>query len=291
MARRSDPAIKAGWEADQLLRQLGISKLPIDPFEIASGLDIELRPLPTSAGGASGMLIHVNGQFGIGYPTHVASEGFKNFSVGHELGHYRLPGHVDAVLDRRGQHYSRAGFRSADPFEQEADHFAAALLMPTKLFTSAARLAGDGLKAIKTLARECNTSLEATAIRYVQTSRDPVCVLRSKGKRIDYAFMSGPLKEFSGLDWIRKGALLPTGSVTDSFNADESNVELGVHIDGTSSLQDWFNGPYRQEVLEEVMGLGSYGKTLTLLHGMELPAGNEDDDEKLQEAWTPRFRR
>jgi hypothetical protein len=36
----------------------------------------------------------------------------------------------------------------------EADHFAAAaLLMPTNLFTAAARRAGEGLKAIETQAR------------------------------------------------------------------------------------------------------------------------------------------
>ena len=290
MTRRSDAAIKAGWEADQLLRELGVGQLPIDPFEIASQLDIDLRPLSGSPDGASGMLIHVNGQFGIGYPTHIRSEGFKNFSVGHELGHYRLPGHIGAVLKGRGRHYSRAGFRSVDPFELEADYFSAALLMPTKPFTNAARLAGDGLNAIEVLSRRCKTSLEATAIRYAQTSRDPVCILRSSGNKIDYAFMSAPLKEFSGLKWIRKGALLPTGSVTAAFNTDESNVERRARIEGSSWLQGWFSGPYRQEVLEEVMGLGSYGKTLTLLHGIETPEGAEDDDEKLQESWTPRFR-
>ncbi len=151
MARRSNLSIKVHWEAERLLQELEIDALPIDPFQIARRLDIELRPLPASAGGASGMLLHVNGQFGICYPTHIDSDGFKNFSVGHEIGHYRLPGHLDAVLDHRGQHVSHAGFRSADRYEQEADHFAAALLMPTRLFTAAASRAGEGMKAIETL--------------------------------------------------------------------------------------------------------------------------------------------
>jgi len=46
----------------------------------------------------------------------------QRFSIAHELGHYCLEGHPDALLSN-GRHYSRAGFVSSDPFEQEADHF------------------------------------------------------------------------------------------------------------------------------------------------------------------------
>lgn len=292
MARRSDPFIKIRWEAERLLQEMDIDALPIDPFEIARRLDIELRPLPSNAGGASGMLLHVGGQFGICYPTHVDSDGFKNFSVGHEIGHYRLPGHLDAVFDAGGRHISHAGFRSTDSYELEADHFEAALLMPTKLFAAAARRAGEGLKAVENLADQCNTSLESTAIRFAQTNRDPVAVIRSEGGTIDYAVMSEPLKDFSNLDWIRKGTPLPAGSATAIFNADTENVARAVRADGTSALQDWFNGPHRQEIIEEVVGLGSYGKTLTVLSGMEPPDEIEDeDDDDLEESWTPRFRR
>lgn len=291
MARRTDPFIKVYWEAERLLQELEIDSLRIDPFAIARRLDIELRPLPANVGGASGMLLHVDGEFGICYPTHVDNDGFKNFSVAHEIGHYRLPGHPDAIFDAHGRHVSHAGFRSVDRYEQEADHFAAALLMPTKLFTAAARRAGEGLKAIETLAGDCGTSLEATAIRFAQINRDPVAVIRSDGRTIDYAFMSEPLKDFPDLDWIRKGTPLPADCVTASFNADKSNIERAARADGMSALQDWFNGPHRQDVVEEVVGLGSYGKTLTVLTGMEPPDEVEDEDGDLEESWTPRFRR
>lgn len=291
MARRTDPFIKVHWEAERLLQELEIDTLPIDPFAIARRLDIELRPLPANAGGASGMLLHVNGEFGICYPTHVDNDGFKNFSVAHEIGHYRLPGHPDAIFDAQGRHVSHAGFRGVDRYEQEADHFAAALLMPTKLFTAAVRRAGEGMRAIETLASDCRTSLEATAIRFAQTNRDPVAVIRSDGRTIDYAFMSEPLKDFPDLDWIRKGTPLPVDSVTANFNADKSNIERAACAEGTSALQDWFNGPHRQDVVEQVVGLGSYGKTLTVLTGMEPPDEIEDEEGDLEESWTPRFRR
>ena len=291
MSRRPDPFIKVRREAARLLKKLEIDAFPIDPFEIARRLDIELRPLPANYGGASGMLVHVSGQFGICYPTHVDSDGFKNFSIGHEIGHYWLPGHLDAIFDKRGQHVSHAGFQSSDRYEQEADHFAAALLMPNKLFTAAARRAGDGLKAIETLADVCGTSLEATAIRCTQTNRDPMAIIRSEGRIVDYAFMSEPLMDFPDLDWISKGTPLPSGSISAAFNADRSNVVRAVRASGTSDLQDWFSGPHRQEVVEEVVGLGRYGKTLTVLTGMEPPDEIEDDEDALDASWDVKFRR
>ena len=81
-----------------------------------------------------------------------------------------------------------------DQYEREADLFAAALLMPTKLFLEAAKHAGDGLKAIEKLAGICRTSLEATAIRFAVTNRDPIAVILSHGQTIDYAFMSESLR-------------------------------------------------------------------------------------------------
>lgn len=194
-------------------------------------------------------------------------------------------------MDEHGQHISRAGFQSADPYELEADYFAASLLMPSRLFTAAQERAGEGLEAIERLARDCVTSLEATAIRYAQTNREPVAVVRSQGQTVDYAFMSDPLKDFPDLDWIRKGTPLPAQSVTSAFNSDKSNVVCAERAEGISTLQDWFNGPYLQEVVEEVVGLGSYGKTLTVLTGMGQPDEIDDDEADLEESWAIRFRK
>ena len=291
MLMRRDQFFMAQQEAGRLLRELGIASLPVNPFEIARLLDIKLKAMPASAGGASGMLIHVAGVFGIGYPTHIKNEGFKRFSVAHEIGHFRLPGHIDAVVDDHGQHFSRAGFRSGDRYEQEADYFAAALLMPAAPFTAAMNRLEDGLKAIEGLQATCETSLESTAIRYAQVSRDPVAVIRSDGAVVDYAYLSDRLKEFPNIDWVRKGSKLPSSTVTSAFNADTNNIARGRRAEGQSSLQDWFNGPHRQEIYEEVVGLGSYGKTLTVLTGMEAPDEFEDEEAELEESWAVRFRR
>lgn len=291
MRRRTDSYFEASVEAEKLLKELGINEAPVNPFDIARRLDIELRPLPDNKGGASGMLLHVEGQFGICYPTHVASDGFKRFSVAHEIGHYRLPGHLDVIFNEQGHHVSHAGFKDANRYEKEADYFAAALLMPTKLFSASIQQAGEGLKAIESIAREYETSMEATAIRYTQLCRDPVAVIRSEGRTIDYAFMTRSLKEFPDLDWIRKGTPLPPDSVTAAFNANKTNIELAESTRGKSNLQEWFESPYRQEIIEEVIGLGGYGKTITVLTGMEPPDEIEDDEDELEQSWAVKFPR
>ncbi len=48
-------------------------------------------------------------------------------------------------------------------------------------------------------------------------------------------------------------------------------------------------------VSEEALGLGRYGKVLTVLHsdriGSESETDEEQEEQDLRESWTPRFRR
>jgi hypothetical protein len=116
----------ATQQGEQVVRERGLS-LAVDPIALVRDLGIEVAPKPARAGGVSGMLIRVGDFYGIAYATHINNEGFKRFSVAHELGHYFLPGHIDAVFRDGDIHESRAGFVSGDRYELEADHFAAGL--------------------------------------------------------------------------------------------------------------------------------------------------------------------
>ncbi|MCY3673717.1 MAG: ImmA/IrrE family metallo-endopeptidase [Paracoccaceae bacterium] len=243
MNKARDKLFKVRIQSELLIKELQIDALPIDPMEIAQQLGIELKSLPPTSGGASGMFFHYNGEFCIAYPSHINNKGYVRFSIAHEIGHYRLPGHIDAVVDKHGKHVSYAGFQSNCPFEREADYFASCLLMPTRLFKAQEKRTGFGLKAIKTLAKICVTSLEATAIRYVETSNNPLAVIRSEGQSIDYAYMSKSLKDFPKLEWLSKDSPLPIDSITSDFNMKKNQtVNLKEDI-GTSALQDWFDCP------------------------------------------------
>lgn len=271
-----------------------ITTLKIDPIGIAARKDIAVQAKPDLHDGVSGMLVIVRDLFGILYATKIKSPGFQNFSIAHELGHYFIDGHYEALMTT-GVHVSRAGFASADPYEQEADFFAAALLMPEVPFRRETNKHPAGLAVIKHLADTCETSLTATAIRYAGLTRDAVAVVISTGPAIDYCFLSDSMKEAKGLSWLRKGTPVPSGSMTAAFNADPNNIRYGYEDKGEGLLNDWMGGIRRYHVQEEVIGLGEYGRTLTVLSCRQLSQVEDldvdDDEEALIESWTPRFRK
>jgi hypothetical protein len=289
----ADPHAFAAQAAEQIVKGMGVTTLPVDPRAIAEKREIVVQAKPVEDKGCSGMLVRLGNDFAIAYATHLQNEGFENFSIAHELGHYFMPGHVEAVIQgENGMHVSRAGFNSNNKYEAEADRFAAGLLMPRHLFFPAIEKAGHGLVAIDALAILCKTSLHATAIRYTQCTRDPVAIIVSRGGIIDHCFMSEALKQLNGIDWIKKREGVPRNTATFAFNQIPTNVEHGIRVEESSNLQHWFGGKRRIEISEDVVGLGRYGKTLTVLYDIDLPEPeDEEDEDNLIESWTPRFKR
>jgi uncharacterized protein DUF955 len=290
-----DDGFTAELQASQVIAKLKITTLPVNPFAIADDRDIAHQEKTSLAPGISGCLMKVGDAFGILYSTRFANEGFKRFNVAHELGHYFMPGHIEALFGAGQQfHQSDTGFTSDNQYEREADSFAASLLMPKLLFQAACPKCGQGLTAVEALAELCVTSLTATAIRYAKFCDDPVAVICSKGDRVQFAFMSKALRDQRGLTWIRKGSGLPAGTATANFNKNEDNVRKGKRVISTSRLDTWFDGGSTTELNEEVVGLGDYGKTLTVLWTDSLPdpdefEGSEEDENLLpSQRWRER---
>lgn len=271
--------LEAEAEANRVLEDHPFPNLPICPFTIAENVGIVVQPKVSSERGVSGFLMRVGETFGIQYAQHIPSDGFIRFTVAHELGHYFLPGHADHLFSGRdGLHKSRSGFISGDRYERQADHFASALLMPESRFRREINSAGQGFSAIEYLANLFQTSLTATAIRYTSHTDDAVAVIMSTGQQIDYCFMSDRIRDLKGITWIRKREPVPSGTTTADFNGDLSNVEEAQREEGTCYLDDWFDGAPQFEVNEDVIGLGSYGKTLTVLYADDWPDDEDDDD-------------
>jgi hypothetical protein len=280
--------------AEAFLKEEGITSLPVDPFAIAKSRDIMVEGKPEKADGVSGMLLRHGNNFGIVYATHIPSVGFQRFSISHELGHYFLPGHVDQVLTE-GVHVSRAGFITADPYELEADHFAAGLLMPATPFRKALDQHDPCLDSIEAMADLCLTSRTATAIRFAELTDAAVAVIMSIGGTIDYCFLSEAMKSLPKLDWLRKGSPLPPGTATARLAAQPARVLGGERVADEADVRDWLGGTTRAAISEESVGLGQYGKVLTVLVSSAIGQDNEpdevEDEEDLIERWTPRFRR
>lgn len=269
--------------AEKLARDEGLL-LPVDVLSIASRREILVEPKPASAKGVSGMLIRVGNGFAIAYATHIKSEGFQRFSIAHELGHYFLEGHPEQVF-RGGQlvHESHAGFASGDQVELEADHFAAGLLMPRHLFKAEAGRHTDGFAAIEKLADICGTSLTASAIRYSELTDAAIAIVMSSGSTVDYCFASSAMRRAKGYRHLKKGLTLPRDVLTRAFNQDASNIESAKRDTDDTDLMQWFHTDDEIDATEEVVGLGEYGRTLTVITA-DIP---DDDDGEDDGEWSP----
>ena len=278
------PVIRA--KAKELITRFGITELPVNPFEIAHKLDIQTLPKPSNQkGGISGALVRSGNNFGILYATNIPNIGYQRFTVAHEIGHYVLDGHLDHLQLKDGDiHYSKAGFHG-DKYEREADYFAAQLLMPDILFTKALATNEDGMNAIKNLADKCQTSLTATAIRYAEKTDSASVVVVSEKDRILYAFFSGEMRRF-GLDYPRKNSPLPGSSLTYEINRNQAPLR---EDEADTNIDDWFESDFDLEGKEEVIHLGDYEKTLTLL---TFYGDYEDvlEEENMVASWEPKFR-
>lgn len=279
-------AEQCAWD---LLKDMGVVSLPVLPIDIAKRKDILVKPFSADRPGIAGCLMMVGNQFGIGYANHLDNEGFVNFTVGHELGHFHLPGHMEFLFQHGNTtHFSAAAFTSSDPHEKQADAFSASLMMPERMFLPELRRAGAGLKAVKKLAALCTTSLSATAIRYGQLAEDPAAIIVTRDDQIEYAVLSPTLREIVDGGKLKRGDLLPIASATYRFNRDYENVIRSEEVESVSSLREWFPDAPDHEMNEDVIGLGKYNKTLTVLF-TQGEIETEDEEEPASD-WRPRGR-
>lgn len=273
--------IMAERRGSKIATQNGVVAFPVDPRKIAAEKKISVEGKPLT--GCQGCLVYRDGAFGILYSTHAANDGMVNFTIAHELGHYFLDGHATSLFPSgSGVHQSQSGFTSRDPREREADHFAVGLLLPEDLFKRALRNVEGGLEAVETLAQTCGTSLTATAIRYAGLTDDPAALIVSEGQTIRYAFMSETLRTWRGIQWIGKGERLPTGTATAKLNLDAQRIERAERMERDGAFQDWFLGAPELDCVEQVVGLGRSGQTLTILWSQDaLP----DEDDAADDDW------
>jgi Zn-dependent peptidase ImmA (M78 family) len=282
-------------EGESKAMEKGYDAFPIDPFEIAKSEDIIVEPKAPHQVGVSGGIIFDGESVGIFYATNILNEGFRRFTVAHELGHYFLMGHPEEILKTAQIHVSRAGFSQGDSsIELEADHFAAGLLMPSKLVRNVIRQSRIGLEGLIALSELSKCSLTASAIRAAECCDYPMAIIVSSGNKIAYAFLSESFKELDKLAFLKKGDLLPP-THTARFNSDPINIKSARSICGQTSLAEWFSCKRQLVLDEEVVGLGSYGFTLSILSSEELADDPDDEfyeeEKSLVESWTARFAR
>ncbi|UCF68562.1 MAG: ImmA/IrrE family metallo-endopeptidase [Acidobacteriota bacterium] len=143
---------------------------PFDPRVYARVLDIPIT-MSRELDRWDALLIPLGNTFKIVCNANVHSAGRRRFSIAHELGHTffdnTLATYQMRTSQNRAQHYPTD---AALQLERLCDLCAAELLMPEASFREAVERTGFRAGAIPELARSFGVSLEAAALRFVQTS-------------------------------------------------------------------------------------------------------------------------
>jgi len=172
-------------------RAISKAKDILKEFDITSPQHIEIDAIAASCGayvhekkiaGSSARLVRGKSEAFITINEDIEYSGQKRFSIAHELGHFLLHESINQ-LKNCSEEMMYQWYRTSR-YEPEANAFASELLMPSHLFSDYSRQYPIGIDTIKELASIFNTSLTATAIRYVEHGPFPCFIVLSRARQI-----------------------------------------------------------------------------------------------------------
>lgn len=226
------------------------TELPIEVLAHMRGALV--RAAPTT--GTRANVIRIGGRAVVGVAAGLP-EDQRRWAIAHELGHFELhPGDSyvglctgeDLVLDYLGSGR-----------EQEANAFAAELLMPENLYARRCDVAKVSWGPIKTLAQEFQVSVTAAALRFLAFTYDRVAVVCCKDGVVKWTRST---HDFGRR--LAKGDKLDSWSLTYDFFAKGA---CGASPESVTASA-WVPGARDDsEVVEHVLPMPRLGMTLTLL--------------------------
>ncbi len=269
---------------DCLFRQLPDLCLPIPLEDIAYALGIE-RIAYKSGVSFEGALIRdpnndYRGNIAIRAET-IRSR--QRFSLGHELGHFLLPGHYSEASLTTCNNIGLNNGRGSDRREREADFFAANLLMPKHLFLRDIKTIGEpDLLLLKALFEIYEVSAEAFLRRYVDFSEFQCCLIFSKDGNVRYPYWSERIPYLN----VRKNQAIPPQSCTVNFNEGDGSVSDVEEVESWRWLSE--GRQMLPSSLNEQTLCQADGYKVTLIWHDELL----DEDEEDEVEWEPpRFKK
>jgi Zn-dependent peptidase ImmA (M78 family) len=247
-------------EADRIWTLYGFrtpDELDVDDLAFAMGVVVLDGPLD----GADARLIRSGSRGLIRVRNSIANSGQRRFAVGHELGHWTLHAGVSQIVACTSEDMV-ASYRGSAP-EREASVFSSALLMPRALFAARMRRASFSCKTIQSLADFFRTSFTATAIRFVDLSKDYCAMVVSEQGRVCWWQASEP---FRGRYRFEAHAAVPDDSVAASLFAGGLQPAEPQEVPAASWLEaDADDDSIKGDILEDAFHLKTYGKVISLL--------------------------
>lgn len=198
----------------------------------------------------------------------------SRFTLCHELGHYYIDAHRNAIENGAGKHQSQCGMfdRSECNEEREADLFAANLLMPpNRVIKFLSKNPNQTpLKQIQLMAKYFDSSITSSALQFISLSTTPTAAISWKPSgqcawcKLGDEFKKDETMKF----WSKPKFQLASDAPQDSATAMVLNGEVKSAGNATLASYVFSNvkqGGHRDILLtEECMELGSYG-ALTII--------------------------
>lgn len=244
----------ATLKADAIIQSLQIrypSEIDIEAISMERGAYVRERNID----GADAWLVRKSNKAIITINSKIYEKGRKRFAIAHELGHFEIHNDSQLVICSDEDMHDWNKIKSQ---ELEANEFASTILMPKDIFSRYIKIEMPNMDRVSELSGEFNTTLTATALRYVQLSSEPCAVAVSS---------NGTLK------WYKK---------SESFNF---HLKVGQKLSPDTYAFDSFDGleiPKKPrtvpatawiasdidsdgEIFEHSVELSSYGIVISLL--------------------------
>ena len=251
----------------EVAREITSQKFPDDPITMIRGDSLgrfegALTPAPPGKKG-----------WGIIYNNAISSPGRINFTLGHEFGHYLLhriefPQGFQCSADDMANWASEFG-----QLEQEANLFAATLLMPFDDFRAQISARNrPSLDDIGGCADRYNVSLIAATLRWLQYTQRRAVLVISRDGFILWARSSEPALR-SGLYYKTRNR--PPIEIAAASLAAQRSKLVGHTADCEHDAQVWLNQPCKEHVLFS----DQYDFSISLLHFEDRAARWETSEE------------
>jgi Zn-dependent peptidase ImmA (M78 family) len=248
---RSASPISTAKEILQGLQIRDASEIRIKDIAMERGAFVRERALE----GSEGRLIRKGNLGIITVNSRIPEEGRKRFAIAHELGHFELHSASQLVFCTE---QDMLFWNESKTEELQANEFAAEILMPEGIFREYVKAGPPNMDKIKEVAKEFRTTLTATALRYVQLSKEP-CALVISEKGVIGWYKKSPDFNFH----VKVGGKLSFDTYAFDFY---DGVELPTRPQKVPA-SSWIAGEIDDdsEIFEHSIALPRYNVVLSLL--------------------------
>lgn len=161
-------------KAEDVLIQNDFFCVGFDVKKLAKKLKIEVLPKKLDDD-VAGLFVRINDKPIISYNQNQKNKSRERFTIAHELGHFFLHSNKPIFIDKNPKVMFRNNASSSGEQlqEKEANHFAAALLMPKKLIkVEIDKIPYDIMNPIKYLSEQFKVSEQAMTFRLANLGYD-----------------------------------------------------------------------------------------------------------------------